>query len=92
MTVKICVTILFLIRQEIGASLYALGLAFVAVGACFILSLTHCSYNMDMQGFCQIFLGRCKFSVIFGVGNRKFRTSVVKEPTGNPDWNEESSV
>ncbi|XP_076465355.1 uncharacterized protein LOC143297068 [Babylonia areolata] len=36
--------------------------------------------------------GRCKFSVIFGVGSRKFRTSVVKEPTGNPDWNEESTV
>lgn len=36
--------------------------------------------------------GRCKFSVIFGVGSKKYRTSVVKEPTGNPDWNEESIV
>ncbi|XP_070177580.1 uncharacterized protein [Littorina saxatilis] len=36
--------------------------------------------------------GRCKFSVIFGVGTRKFRTSIVKEASGNPDWNEESNV
>ncbi|PVD37787.1 hypothetical protein C0Q70_00388 [Pomacea canaliculata] len=36
--------------------------------------------------------GRYKFSVIFGVGSKKYRTSVVKEPTGNPDWNEESVI
>lgn len=36
--------------------------------------------------------GRCKFSVIFGLGSKKYRTSIVKEPTGNPDWNEESIV
>ncbi|CAG5130866.1 unnamed protein product, partial [Candidula unifasciata] len=36
--------------------------------------------------------GRHKFSVIFGVGNKKYRTSVIKEPSGNPDWNEESVV
>jgi len=36
--------------------------------------------------------GRFKFSVIFGVGTKKYRTSVVKEPNGNPDWNEESVV
>ncbi|XP_059159388.1 uncharacterized protein LOC131943342 [Physella acuta] len=36
--------------------------------------------------------GRHKFSVIFGVGTKKYRTTVVKEATGNPDWNEESVV
>ncbi|XP_041364819.1 uncharacterized protein LOC121380111 [Gigantopelta aegis] len=36
--------------------------------------------------------GRCKFSVIFGVGIKKYRTSIVKESSGNPDWNEESVV
>ncbi|XP_046357172.1 uncharacterized protein LOC124135721 [Haliotis rufescens] len=36
--------------------------------------------------------GRCKFSVIFGVGSKKYRTSIVKDPPGNPDWNEESTV
>lgn len=34
--------------------------------------------------------GRHKFSVIFGIGTKKFRTNVVKEHNGNPDWNEES--
>ncbi|XP_014772678.1 uncharacterized protein LOC106870949 [Octopus bimaculoides] len=34
--------------------------------------------------------GRHKFSVIFGFGNKKYRTSVVKDPRGNPVWNEES--
>ncbi|KAK0070515.1 hypothetical protein Bpfe_000498 [Biomphalaria pfeifferi] len=36
--------------------------------------------------------GRHKYSVIFGIGNKKYRTSVVKDPSGNPDWNEESVV
>ncbi|KAK3716575.1 hypothetical protein RRG08_039370 [Elysia crispata] len=36
--------------------------------------------------------GRFKFSVIFGVGAKKYRTSVVKDPAGNPDWNEESVI
>ncbi|RUS86317.1 hypothetical protein EGW08_005902 [Elysia chlorotica] len=36
--------------------------------------------------------GRFKFSVIFGVGAKKYRTSVVKDPEGNPDWNEESVI
>ncbi|WAR00400.1 EXOC2-like protein [Mya arenaria] len=36
--------------------------------------------------------GRNKFSVIFGLGGTKFRTQIVKEPTGNPDWNEETVV
>ncbi|XP_005091793.1 uncharacterized protein LOC101849032 [Aplysia californica] len=36
--------------------------------------------------------GRHKFSVIFGVGTKKYRTSVVKDINGNPDWNEESVV
>jgi hypothetical protein len=31
-----------------------------------------------------------KFSVIFGVGSRKYRTCVVKDPNGCPEWNEES--
>ncbi|GFN92104.1 exocyst complex component 2 [Plakobranchus ocellatus] len=35
---------------------------------------------------------RFKFSVIFGVGTKKYRTSVVKDPAGNPDWNEESVI
>ena len=34
--------------------------------------------------------GRHKFSVIFGVGSRKYRTCVVKDPNGCPEWNEES--
>ncbi|CAI9731163.1 exocyst complex component 2 [Octopus vulgaris] len=34
--------------------------------------------------------GRHKYSVIFGFGNKKYRTSVVKDPKGNPVWNEES--
>ncbi|CAG2248569.1 unnamed protein product [Mytilus edulis] len=36
--------------------------------------------------------GRHKFSVIFGVGNRKYRTCVVKDPGGCPEWNEESVI
>lgn len=40
--------------------------------------------------------GRCKFSVVFGVKSKeskqKFRTSVVKEPSGNPQWKEESAI
>lgn len=36
--------------------------------------------------------GRHKFSVIFGVGNKKYRTSVVKDPNGSPEWNEESVI
>ncbi|XP_053405533.1 uncharacterized protein LOC123522850 [Mercenaria mercenaria] len=36
--------------------------------------------------------GRHKFSVIFGLGGTKFRTAVVKDPDGNPDWNEETVV
>ncbi|KAL4227914.1 hypothetical protein ACF0H5_013353 [Mactra antiquata] len=36
--------------------------------------------------------GRFKYSVIFGLGGSKFRTAVVKDPTGNPDWNEETLV
>ncbi|KAL3866409.1 hypothetical protein ACJMK2_043710 [Sinanodonta woodiana] len=36
--------------------------------------------------------GRCKFSVIFGLGSKKFRTNVVKDPDGNPAWNEETRV
>ncbi|CAG5118869.1 unnamed protein product, partial [Candidula unifasciata] len=36
--------------------------------------------------------GRHKFSVIFGIGTKKFRTHVVKESNGNPDWNEESLI
>ncbi|KAH3837540.1 uncharacterized protein LOC127879290 [Dreissena polymorpha] len=36
--------------------------------------------------------GRSKFSVIFGLGGTKFRTQTVKEPSGNPDWNEETVV
>lgn len=36
--------------------------------------------------------GRHKFSVIFGLGGTKFRTGVVKDPGGNPDWNEETLV
>ncbi|KAH9512876.1 hypothetical protein Btru_036846 [Bulinus truncatus] len=36
--------------------------------------------------------GRHKYSVIFGVGTKKYRTSIVKDPSGNPDWNEESVV
>ncbi|GAB1606027.1 uncharacterized protein LOC115218122 [Argonauta hians] len=35
-------------------------------------------------------LGRHKFSVIFGYGSKKYRTSIVKAPGGNPVWNEES--
>ncbi|XP_021359272.1 uncharacterized protein LOC110454211 [Mizuhopecten yessoensis] len=34
--------------------------------------------------------GRHKFSVIFGVGSKKYRTSVVKHP--EPEWNEESVI
>ncbi|XP_060075855.1 uncharacterized protein LOC132555524 [Ylistrum balloti] len=34
--------------------------------------------------------GRHKFSVIFGVGNKKYRTAVVKQP--EPEWNEESVI
>lgn len=37
-----------------------------------------------------VFSGRHKFSVIFGVGSRKYRTCVVKDPNGCPEWNEES--
>lgn len=36
--------------------------------------------------------GRHKFSVIFGLGGTKFRTAIVKEPSGNPEWNEETVV
>ncbi|XP_050403915.1 uncharacterized protein LOC126819758 isoform X2 [Patella vulgata] len=36
--------------------------------------------------------GRHKYSVIFGVGTKKFRTAVVKDATGSPDWNEESAI
>lgn len=36
--------------------------------------------------------GKCKFSVIFGVGSKKYRTTVVKDPDGNPEWNEESTI
>lgn len=36
--------------------------------------------------------GRHKFSVIFGLGITKFRTGVVKDPEGNPMWNEETIV
>ena len=36
--------------------------------------------------------GRNKFSVIFGLGITKFRTGVVKDPEGNPMWNEETVV
>lgn len=36
------------------------------------------------------FPGRHKYSVIFGVGNRKYRTCIVKDPEGCPEWNEES--
>lgn len=36
--------------------------------------------------------GRFKFSVIFGVGAKKYRTSIVKNSAGNPDWNEESVI
>jgi len=36
--------------------------------------------------------GRHKFSVIFGLGGTKFRTAVVKEASGDPDWNESSVV
>ncbi|XP_052102508.1 uncharacterized protein LOC127736050 isoform X2 [Mytilus californianus] len=36
--------------------------------------------------------GRHKFSVIFGVGNRKYRTCVVKDADGCPEWNEESVI
>lgn len=36
--------------------------------------------------------GRHKYSVIFGVGNRKYRTCVVKDPDGCPEWNEESVI
>ena len=38
------------------------------------------------------FSGRHKFSVIFGLGITKFRTCVVKDPEGNPIWNEETVV
>ncbi|ESO88282.1 hypothetical protein LOTGIDRAFT_234610 [Lottia gigantea] len=36
--------------------------------------------------------GRHKYSVIFGVGGKKYRTSVVKDSSAAPDWNEESTV
>nr|XP_034323119.1 uncharacterized protein LOC117688791 isoform X1 [Crassostrea gigas]XP_034323120.1 uncharacterized protein LOC117688791 isoform X1 [Crassostrea gigas]XP_034323121.1 uncharacterized protein LOC117688791 isoform X1 [Crassostrea gigas] len=36
--------------------------------------------------------GKCKFSVLFGVGSKKYRTTVVKDPDGNPEWNEESTI
>ncbi|XP_064607633.1 uncharacterized protein LOC135472183 isoform X2 [Liolophura sinensis] len=36
--------------------------------------------------------GRHKYSVIFGLGGKKYRTDVVKDPTGCPDWNEESTI
>ena len=36
--------------------------------------------------------GRNKFSVIFGLGIPKFWTGVVKDPEGNPMWNEETVV
>ncbi|XP_062589915.1 uncharacterized protein LOC134251513 [Saccostrea cucullata] len=36
--------------------------------------------------------GKCKFSVIFGVGSKKYRTAVVKDPEGNPEWSEESTI
>ncbi|XP_033749153.1 uncharacterized protein LOC117333846 [Pecten maximus] len=34
--------------------------------------------------------GRHKYSVIFGVGSKKYRTAVVKHP--EPEWNEESVI
>lgn len=34
--------------------------------------------------------GRHKYSVIFGVGNKKYRTAIVKHP--EPEWNEESVI
>ncbi|KAJ8304287.1 hypothetical protein KUTeg_017870 [Tegillarca granosa] len=36
--------------------------------------------------------GRHKFSVIFGIGSKKYRTAVVKDATGCPEWNEESVI
>lgn len=36
--------------------------------------------------------GRFKYSVIFGLGGTKFRTAIVKDAEGNPDWNEETVV
>lgn len=36
--------------------------------------------------------GRHKYSVIFGFGSKKYRTSIVKNPGGNPEWNEESVI
>ena len=39
-----------------------------------------------------LFSGRNKFSVIFGLGITKFRTGVIKDPEGNPIWNEETVV
>lgn len=36
--------------------------------------------------------GRHKYSVIFGFGSKKYRTSIVKNPGGNPEWNEESII
>ena len=50
------------------------------------MSLIHKKNSFRIQSTA----GRFKFSVIFGVGAKKYRTSVVKDPAGNPDWNEES--
>ncbi|XP_013420158.1 uncharacterized protein LOC106180660 [Lingula anatina] len=36
--------------------------------------------------------GRAKYSVIFGIGQSKFRTQVVSDPLGNPEWNEECII
>ncbi|XP_074651302.1 uncharacterized protein LOC141906050 [Tubulanus polymorphus] len=33
-----------------------------------------------------------KFSVIFGVGSKKFRTDVQESANGNPEWNQESAL
>ncbi|CAK9293613.1 unnamed protein product [Gordionus sp. m RMFG-2023] len=35
---------------------------------------------------------QCRASVIFGIGNDKFRTSIIDEPSGNIVWNEEQTI
>lgn len=37
-------------------------------------------------------VGRHKYNVVFGIGNKRFKTDVQQDPTGNPIWTEESTM